>query len=166
MHTEVQVAIISGITTLIVGIISACAAYIGSIKGAKTQIEHEKALLEKKEAEQRAFAESAIQQFIMREVHCNFNNIINDKNMMVKLEEKVTNSFYHNKEFIYKKFERYKNYLIKSNTELVKRIFQYYDVFKLLEANNDFKLFTQKEYEYINNTVKLYIQCDREKLYF
>ncbi len=153
LHPDVQVALISGAVTIIVGIVTAIFAYKGAIKGAKTQIEHEKDLSKKQQEEQRAFTEKAIQQFIMREVKYNFLLIIENDFLMSRLEEPFPKQYGHGLKFRRKEFERFKHDLIKSKSELVERILLYYEVCDLLEDGQFLERLSQKEFDKVKEAV-------------
>lgn len=147
LHSDVQVALISGAVTVLVGIMTALFAYKGAVKGAKTQIEHEKYLLTKKQEEQKRFTESAIQSFIMKEVKYNFILVIDNEFLMDRFSEASPKQYGHNLEFRHKEFERFKHELIKSKSSLVERVLLYYEVFDLLEDKVHLENLTQDEFE-------------------
>lgn len=160
MDPNVQNTIISGIVTIIVGIITALAAYLGAIKGAKTQIEHEKNMLKKQQQEQSDFTKAAIQEFIMEEIKHNFNKVIENNTLSLRLKESTPIQYSHNLTFKKDEFEKFKHELIKSKSDLVEKILFYYRVFSLLEEKSDLKMFEQYEFEDLKKALSMYISSN------
>jgi hypothetical protein len=148
MSDEIIIAIISGVITILVGILTAYVAYRGSVQGARIQIEHEKANLQEEINEQRIFANSVIERFVIHELKKNFK-VINSDYMRSYIPVNPT-PFQHgfrDSDFIFKEFDRVKFDLIKYESELVKEIIEIYDVFYLLARKEDIMHFSQNEYD-------------------
>ncbi|WP_226678283.1 hypothetical protein [Mesobacillus jeotgali] len=75
MNTEIVVASISGIVTIVVGVISALAAYKGSIKGAQNQIEKANKDSENAKKEEDKLSRRFIESFLYDEIYTNLEII-------------------------------------------------------------------------------------------
>lgn len=148
MNTDVTVAMISGATTIVVGVLTAFVAYKGSVKGATEQIEHAQENLNKEIARQNKFATAAIEKFVIHEVKKNFSRINNDtmKGNLKKFEQPFQH-LYGDPSFDYSEFNRVKYDLIKFESDIVDEIINIYDVFYLIERKQDINKFTQNEYD-------------------
>ncbi|MGG0545408.1 hypothetical protein ABEY63_26415 [Priestia aryabhattai] len=151
------------------GVITAVAAYKGTIEGSKLQIKSqqkatqeqiesdtataiyqiktEQENLDKAIAEQKEFNKRAIKNFINYEIKDNFF-----KFSSVSLEERLKNNSYPfqfgcNHEFSYHEYNQLKYELVKFESAEVEEIISIYNMFYLLERRQDIIAFTEEEYE-------------------
>jgi hypothetical protein len=146
LNNDVIVSLISNVSTIGVGILTAVVAYKGSLRGAKEQIEHERKKLRDEAAEQRQFANLAIQKFLSYEIKKNFLVICTSRlsNSINILDEPF--QFGLHPSFTYTEFNNLKYDLIKYNSEEIEEIINIYEMFYLIELKGDIISLTQDEY--------------------
>jgi hypothetical protein len=161
LNDEIIVGLISNVTTILVGILTAVVAYKASVKGAKVQIEHERQLIEETLREQTEFATLAIERFISNEIKKNFKAIYSASfaNSLVQLNEPFQSYLGKREEFSYEEFNKVKYELIKSKSTSIDNLIKIYDMFLLIDRKNDISQYTQNEYNLLKET---YIMCLNE----
>ncbi|WP_394136832.1 hypothetical protein [Cytobacillus oceanisediminis] len=157
MDKEIIVSLISNITTIIVGIITAIVAYKGSIRGAKEQIEHERQLLNATTEEQKVFAQMAIERFISNEIKMNFKQIFskNLANSLNTLNQPFDSYINTAKSFSFEEFNKVKYELIKTKSNSIEKIIKIYDMFYLIERKNDISRYTHEEFKLLKEAYSI-----------
>lgn len=159
MSENICIALISSITTICVGVLTAVVAYKSSVRGATIQINHANDKLKTEMEKQNNFAKSAVEKFITHEIKMNFAKISSKSRQDVIDSLKVSDKpFKHSygKKFDYTEYDRLKYDLIKYNSEIIDEVMSIYEIFFLLDLKEDFINFTQEEFD---NFKKVYLMA-------
>ena len=149
MSSDIIVAIISGAVTIIVGFAGGWFGYLGSIKGATKQIQHERDLILVGDRKQQDFAVSVIKSFLVEEIRTNFTSLIGRANGLTDRLRENDKPFDQDlvTYFSFDEFEKGKYELIKSNDILVREIIDIYKTFKILHRVGNVKELNVNEYK-------------------
>ncbi|MEH7738920.1 hypothetical protein QPL77_12880 [Bacillus pumilus] len=140
MSQEIIIAVIGGVVTVIVGLITAGATYFG----VRIQIKKNEKTFEKKreqkenerkqiEQESLEYQKQIIERFIDFEVHDNFNNIKrNHAGIMITDTENLRNQLFNESGLNFTEFDKNKYDLIKYKSALINEVIEIYDAFRLL----------------------------------
>lgn len=168
MDPNVQVAIVSGTVTILVGLITALFTYKGAIKGAQKQIEYEKESFKVMKENQEKLIRKAIEEFILNEIKYNFRLI--DKSVIeaIKKADSPFSYSYGNtlyERFRFTEFERFKHELIKSESKIVEDIKEYYDMFYRMNYSTNLNQFNKNEFLNIKKLIIKYEENETTEQY-
>lgn len=162
MSDQMIIAIMGGIVTILVGVITAFASYKGAIKGAKIQIHkneeelqrkisNEKNQREKKEKEEIKYRAEVIENFIMHEIRENFLLIKRasfENHYLNTSKSHQATSFSFPETLRFSEFDKAKYHLIKYESENIKKVLAIYDAFKMVTiVRGDIRGLSDDEYQ-------------------
>ncbi|ALV02362.1 hypothetical protein BAMY_13815 [Bacillus amyloliquefaciens] len=141
MSTDIIVAIINGLVTILVGIITARVAYLGSMRGAKLQIEKANADAERVKKEEEELAKKFIKSFLYKEITENIKKISPQqiRSIRERAEDKLSVSTYLKikPELSFETYNEVRHTLNKINDVLfVAEVLRIYKCFKILKDND------------------------------
>ncbi|MGE6525951.1 hypothetical protein [Bacillus safensis] len=174
MGNEIIIAIIGGVVTILVGLITALASYKGAISGAKIQIQKNEEELEQKRIKEREEREKKekkdleyraeiIENFIDHEIKDNFKAIRTkafEENFLESSLSQDGSYIYFNYNFLrFSEFEKAKYELIKSKSERISEVLTIYDAFKnMVSCKGDIKKLSNGEYKKLKEGYRLCLQ--------
>lgn len=169
MDKEISIAIIGGLVTIVVGLITAFASYIGAIRGSKLQIEKDQqAMALQRDADRKKrqleyneeirYRRELIERIISHEIKDNFLKIKSDTfEREVLYSDNVKDvSIFFRKDFSFVEFDQAKYELIKYQSDKVSEVMLIYDAFKIIKRREMLKNFTPDE---LRELRKAYLIC-------
>ncbi|MBU5206843.1 MULTISPECIES: hypothetical protein [Bacillus] len=156
MDNEVLIAIIGGVITLLVGVLTAVASY----SGARIQIKKSEEKLKKQEKEAIDFSKKIIEKFILREIEDNFYYL---RGEVFELDF-IVGSSNHKKapgpmpfeHLNFTEFNKVKYELIKYQSDIITEVIDIYEAFQILKSYQGYvKAMNDNEFQKFKRGFKL-----------